>query len=491
MSDHAPLVIYDDAVAVPQDVASVTGVSRFGDVLRRRERLSATIQGLATEAGLEGPLHLRDVGDRESAAERLRHRPDDTLVLLLPSHLAPTAAREDAVLFLRKLRYVSRPVALRDGEGLVGGACLAERDAALGYLAETQAGPAAATRYLRDYAATLPPVDDVLQLADLTRLPVALEFLSASFSARHFNHVEQDRYEVVKRSRDRDKIRREYRFHAFLPEEIQSFFVQPYDFREDDEGASYRMRRLFVPDLAVQWVHGALSPPEFEQLLGHLFHFVASRPCRTVDRGAGEQTATTLYVDKVEERIERLLGLEDGRRVDETLQAGGVPEGIRGLYADYRKALAAHGGRRRFDRACVTHGDPAFSNILYSPSTQTLALIDPRGADTEEEIYSDPYYDLAKLSHSVLGGYDYLVAGLFDLVHGEDLRLGLRLDHPPSDDLQAPFVAALERHGFDPVLVRVYEASLFLSMLPLHIDVPKRVTAFALRARDILAELEA
>lgn len=489
MTDHPPLVVYDDAVAVPPEVMSVTGVTRFGDVLRRRERLSATIRALTTEAGLDGPLHLRDADDRREAQERLRHRPADTLVLLLPAHLAPTAAREDALLFLRKLRYVSRPVALQADDGLAG-ACLAERDAAVAYLAEAQVDAADAARYLREYAATLPPVGDALSLADLTRLPIALEFLSGSFSARHFNHVAQDRYEVVKRSRDRDKIRREYRFFSLLPEEAQPFFLQPYDFRDEEDGASYRMRRLFVPDLAVQWVHRALSPLEFEQLLGHLFHFVSTRPARTVDATRAEQLAGDLFVEKVERRINQLLELDAGRRVDETLIAGGLDGGVRGLYERYRRVLERRARRRSFGELRVTHGDPAFSNILYSPSTQTMALIDPRGADTEDEIYSDPFYDVAKLSHSILGGYDYVVAGLFELVYDDELALELRFDQPPPAELQTPFVDALSEHGFDAGLVRTYEASLFLSMLPLHIDVPKRVAAFALRARDILEELE-
>ena len=76
-------------------------------------------------------------------------------------------------------------------------------------------------------------------------------------------------------------------------------------------------------------------------------------------------------------------------------------------------------------------------------------------------------------------------------MHRDDLAISLRIDGPPGDAQRAQFVAALERHGFDPGLVRTFEASLFLSLLPLHADAPKRLVAFALRARDILAELTA
>jgi len=481
-------VVYDDSAPVPLDVSSMTGVTRFGDMLRRRERLSASMRALASESGMAGMLHLRDPGDLPSVAEGIRGHPHDALYMLMPSRLAPTVDRNEAALFLRKLRHLTQPVALWQHDRL-SGACLVDRDGLLAYLSADAAGEERGRR-LEDYAERLSPVEDALGLADLSELATALEFLSGSFSARHFNQVSQDRYYVVKRSRDRTKIRREYRFFGFLPEAMQPFFVQPFDFQEDAEGASYRMRRLFVPDLAVQWVHRAFTETQFSQLLSHLLHFVEDRPRRRVGREGARAIAASLYVDKVETRIATLLELPAGREVDATLRAGGVEDGVRGIQRDFVAAYERLARRRRDDELSVSHGDLGFSNILYSPSTQSFQLIDPRGADEAEEVYSDPYYDVAKLSHSVVGGYDFIVAGLYELEHTEDLALALKLDHPVSDEVRSQFESALALHGFDPEVVRLCEASLFLSMLPLHIDAPKRVTAFALRARDILAELD-
>ena len=46
-----------------------------------------------------------------------------------------------------------------------------------------------------------------------------------------------------------------------------------------------------------------------------------------------------------------------------------------------------------------------------------------------------------------------------------------------------------EENGFDYLSVRLYEASLFLSMLPLHIDNPHKVFGFILNAKNILEEI--
>ncbi len=55
---------------------------------------------------------------------------------------------------------------------------------------------------------------------------------------------------------------------------------------------------------------------------------------------------------------------------------------------------------------------------------------------------------------------------------------------------KAYFKEKLEVEGFDYETIRVLECSLFLSMLPLHIDYPAKVLSFILNAINILEELD-
>ena len=48
----------------------------------------------------------------------------------------------------------------------------------------------------------------------------------------------------------------------------------------------------------------------------------------------------------------------------------------------------------------------------------------------------------------------------------------------------------LKNNGYDYNLVRTLEVSLFLSMLPLHIDNPHKVFGFILNAINIIEEIE-
>ena len=45
-----------------------------------------------------------------------------------------------------------------------------------------------------------------------------------------------------------------------------------------------------------------------------------------------------------------------------------------------------------------------------------IIVIDPRGlnSDNKIEFYGDPNYDIAKLTHSIIGYYDFILAGFHD-----------------------------------------------------------------------------
>ncbi|MBC8111971.1 MAG: hypothetical protein H7Y04_12995, partial [Verrucomicrobia bacterium] len=58
------------------------------------------------------------------------------------------------------------------------------------------------------------------------------------------------------------------------------------------------------------------------------------------------------------------------------------------------------------------------------------------------------------------------------------------------EEMKNYFKTYLEKSEYSYRLVRLYEASLFLSMLPLHIDYPKKVVAYLLTGIKILKELD-
>ena len=96
---------------------------------------------------------------------------------------------------------------------------------------------------------------------------------------------------------------------------------------------------------------------------------------------------------------------------------------------------------------------------------------------------------MAKLSHSVCGRYDFFNNALYDIKVDETFSYNLEIPFDNSKYVDI-FRKKCMENGFDYLTVRIYEASLFLSMLPLHMDNSHKVFGFILNIKNILEEIE-
>ena len=125
---------------------------------------------------------------------------------------------------------------------------------------------------------------------------------------------------------------------------------------------------------------------------------------------------------------------------------------------------------------------------MCDPVSRLFKFIDPRGSFGESGIYGDGRYDLAKLLHSLDGGYDFLIHDMFVLEHrGERVNLQQFFPNNRTAVLKAFEQIFGARHDIDEV--RTLEGLLFLSMCPLHSDHPKRQVAMFATGLRILNEL--
>jgi hypothetical protein len=272
---------------------------------------------------------------------------------------------------------------------------------------------------------------------------------------------------------------------------MKMWFVMPYDYREDENGASYTMERFHMTDIAIRFVHGAVKPDELSDILEKLFYFLSIRKEKNVDQKTAKQVADALYVDKLRQRMADLKKLPAYADFDALIRMGTEYKSIDEIvekYEHFYQALQKTDAKQL--RLVIGHGDLCFSNILYSHEADLLKLIDPKGALTEDELYTDPYYDLAKLSHSICGCYDFFNSGLYQITMDRDMKLRLTVDTDPQPYVEI-FKKYLKENGYSYTKVRLYEAGLFLSMLPYHMDQPGKVFGFLLNAIKILEEVEA
>ncbi|MGE5329285.1 MAG: hypothetical protein ACM3KR_07250 [Deltaproteobacteria bacterium] len=327
-------------------------------------------------------------------------------------------------------------------------------------------------------------------LTDISTHDSFLKYISGGFEARFFNSIQGNDYIVTKTSTEKTKIKSEYSLYHMLPEEMKMWFVLPFNYRENENTASYSMERYQMADLGIRWVHGAISIEEFESILKRTLCFINSRHKKNVSAMEYKTIADDLYIDKLEKRV---LGFKEHKlygTFESYIQAGTDYSKFDDIILDYKNLYELVNKKIKFEPISVIgHGDLCFSNMLYNKEASILKLIDPKGALEEEQLWTNPYYDMAKLSHSICGRYDFFNRGLYEITLDESFKLNLKIDFDNTKFVNI-FKNYLEENGYSYACVRLFEASLFLSMLPLHMDYPQKVLGLLLNAIEILKEVK-
>ena len=227
------------------------------------------------------------------------------------------------------------------------------------------------------------------------------------------------------------------------------------------------------PTLAELFVYGELHTDTWVSILRHIFriHDVFRRYPGFIE----PQHIGALYSDKTWERLDQLKAQSPywAELVErETITYNGkllknIPL-LRDAVCDQIETLV------KTAQVCIVHGDFCFSNILFDLNSQIIRLIDPRGSFGRVGIYGDPRYDIAKLRHSICGLYDYIVADMFAISEDGGQLQGEIYDGGSSEPVKAMFDGLVETAGYSIDEIRLIEGLLFVSMVPLHHDNPKR-----------------
>jgi hypothetical protein len=317
---------------------------------------------------------------------------------------------------------------------------------------------------------------------------------------RHFNRLRVVDGVVTKSGEDAAKIMAEAIWFEQAPAPIKPFLA-PYICRIDacDDGTpaqpggqascAYQLEYLHLATLNELYVFGRLPERVWRRIFGACDAYL-----RTASSLAPEPALFPMpvsdyvrltYLDKT---LQRLAAYASQAGVDldaPWMLNGRTAPALRAIVHDAAEALLAGEPAPSF-----LHGDFCFSNILFDFRAGRVKTIDPRGTDAlgRPSRFGDLRYDLGKLAHSVLGLYDFIVAGFYLLqADGQDLTFRVLSERClPVQRLfvHTPFSGRLPAQWqCHPVMVL-----LFLSMLPLHADDPRRQQA--LMANGIRLYLE-
>ncbi len=307
---------------------------------------------------------------------------------------------------------------------------------------------------------------------------------------RVFNNLKITKYSVLKSSKDKKKMEAEAHWLESLPKSLKHYVPAVWDKGECEGKGYYEVEYYYLSSLSNIFVFGENRDFVLNEIIDSCADYLSEEfsykpeDCDSVAR-KNDKLFTAKTLDRLKEYSE-VSGISlthdwvfNGQKLPSLLEI------VRHCDTMISKSDAQF--------VSIMHGDPCFSNILYDFKSKSIKLIDPRGLDTDGNlsIYGDFRYDVAKLAHSVIGLYDFIIAGMYQYEEEKPYHVNLNFDINENMRKCQEYFKAKTFGGFSfeelsimPILV-----NLFLSMLPLHSDNPKRQKAMLANALRLYMNL--
>lgn len=295
---------------------------------------------------------------------------------------------------------------------------------------------------------------------------------------RSFNELIINSHWVEKSSTKNSKIAAESNWFANLPYSLRGYTPQYLGYSEREDKVSYRLEYLHQTALNELYVFGELSVSTWEKILDGCVDFLKACSKEPAAKGEPYNSLVDLFGKKTITRLKEYCEIHAISLSDEWSynQQGAVSLTV--ILQETEKHLPNLDNKLS---PSVLHGDFCFSNILYDFRAGRIKTIDPRGIlpNGDFSLYGDIRYDVAKLSHSIIGMYDWIIAGYYEVeISGNHIDFQIR-ENQQQKLIQQRFVELIEKEfGISAVSLLAMQIQLFLSMLPLHEDDTKRQQAF-------------
>ncbi len=312
----------------------------------------------------------------------------------------------------------------------------------------------------------------------------------SSISSRYFNNVsfQESTNLIIKSSQDIEKLTNEYYFYKSLSNELKNLFPYIYsDYKFNDQIGNIKMEFIPFPNLAEIFLFRNIGPNAWLRIISSIKNVY--KVFYKKEKYKIETNCNWLYSTKLLKRfkatieyIEKSNNISLKKILNEGIYVNNVffidslyttVDKLNKFLIDYEKSI----------KQFIGHGDLCFNNILVDQISGCVKLIDPKSfLDKKTRLNGliDPNYDLAKLNHSYKFLYDSIVNNLFS-INSENNSLDIEIYAPSEYQLVNQFFKEiLIDENIDDNLLRVLTASLFISMLPLHIDNENRMICFAI-----------
>jgi hypothetical protein len=309
---------------------------------------------------------------------------------------------------------------------------------------------------------------------------------------REFNDLKISKYSVTKYSKQIKKIEAEAHWFNSIPPRMKKYVPTVWNYGiTDDTKGFYEIEYYYLSSLAELYIFGNSSLLLWKNILALCLEYIEqASEFPIMDKNEIIIKTNWDYKQKTEQRMNEFIkNMNIDLEHTWILNDRKIPS-LREIIHDTNHAVSPI---RVYDIG-IMHGDFCFSNILYNYINQSIKIIDPRGTDFNETetIYGDIRYDIAKLAHSILGLYDFIISGNFSLREVGPYSLSFRIYLNNTVTNVQRYFKEMRFLGRTINELSVYPImiNLFLSMLPLHKDNPLKQKAFLANAFRLYLEYQ-
>ena len=315
-----------------------------------------------------------------------------------------------------------------------------------------------------------------------------LEFLRNSKpTSRSFNQFELSNNWYTKTSLKRSKLQNEFDYIKNLPVSLKDFFpvIDEKSFKITEKSASYRLKKINGSDLASISIANKISDEIADAFINFIFSWFDAVREKKIKMASSSMSE--FLVHKIQKRaytIKEDSFISDIKIFSNYFNLIDFKDHCARLISLLEK------NKLYIDQFSpgLFHGDLCLSNIICDDNLQFF-LVDPRGLENKKASVNI-IYEVAKLRHSIISQYDYINMNRSSLISDKNGNLLIEYNKNKSlDKLKNIYSKITKKLNLDNEIIKIVESSLFLTMIPLHLESRSKCLKFYVKSLNIFKSI--
>ena len=316
-----------------------------------------------------------------------------------------------------------------------------------------------------------------------------MKFITRAYNSFIYN--EDNKSTIIKKSSE-EKLLHEINYYKNLPENLKVYFPRIIKKNTSVEKPySLELEYYAYTNLGNLMINNQYNKKDWTDILEFIFLYINNYKLEKSIKST-KVDINKMLIEKTENEYFKLANsdqfFDEFTKQEKIILNGQELYNFSYIWEDLKEKILCLDYEKDF---YFIHGDLCFSNILYSKNPinndAVLKFIDPRGTFGSKDYYGDLYYDLAKLSHSINGGYEYIIYDQFEM-NIENNKAELVFKNDNKDKIYNIFQEKIISTGYNPKIITMMEGLIYIGMCARHYDSKERQKAMYMTGVKLLNE---